>query len=207
MPKLRELVGRPDTPLSTPAKDHILDQLDLAEERFAAILDGTEPPGPDLSWGPCLLTPGGATRSSTRSIRASFADSDGDGIGDLPGITARLPYLARLGVDAVWLSPFYRSPQADAGYDVADYRAVDPLFGTWRRRRADRRRPRARAAVIVDLVPNHTSDRHAWFRAALAAGAGRPRAGPVPLPRRPGRTAPSHRTTGRPCSAAPPGRG
>ncbi len=60
----------------------------------------------------------------------SFADSDRDGIGDLPGIGMRLPYLARLGVDALWLSPFYRSPQADAGYDVADYRAVDPLFGT-----------------------------------------------------------------------------
>src|SRR3954467_7761244 len=60
----------------------------------------------------------------------SFADSDGDGIGDLPGIRSRLPYLRELGVDAVWLSPFYPSPQADAGYDVADYRDVDPRFGT-----------------------------------------------------------------------------
>src|ERR687886_296000 len=60
----------------------------------------------------------------------SFADSDGDGIGDLPGVRSRLPYLRDLGVDAVWLSPFYPSPQADAGYDVADYRDVDPLFGT-----------------------------------------------------------------------------
>src|SRR6266702_5233527 len=60
----------------------------------------------------------------------SFADGNGDGMGDLPGITARLPYLKDLGVDAVWLSPFYASPQADAGYDVADYREVDPMFGT-----------------------------------------------------------------------------
>ncbi|MFJ6700989.1 glycoside hydrolase family 13 protein [Streptomyces sp. NPDC091272] len=101
----------------------------------------------------------------------SFADSDGDGVGDLPGIRARLPYLAGLGVDAVWLTPFYSSPQADGGYDVADYRAVDPLFGT-----LDDAAQLIAAAhevgirVIVDVVPNHTSDEHAWFRAALAGG-------------------------------------
>ena len=105
----------------------------------------------------------------------SFADGNGDGIGDLPGITARLPYLRDLGVDAVWLSPFYTSPQADAGYDVADYRDVDPLFGTL----ADADALIARAhelglKVIVDLVPNHSSDEHAWFQAALAAGPGSP---------------------------------
>ncbi|UNX53523.1 glycoside hydrolase family 13 protein [Georgenia sp. TF02-10] len=105
----------------------------------------------------------------------SFADSDGDGMGDLPGITARLDHLAALGVDALWLSPFYRSPQADGGYDVADYRDVDPRFGTL----ADVDALLARAhelglRVIVDLVPNHTSDEHAWFRAALAAGPGSP---------------------------------
>jgi alpha-glucosidase len=105
----------------------------------------------------------------------SFADSTGDGMGDLPGITARLHALADLGVDAVWLSPFYRSPQADAGYDVADYRDVDPLFGTL----ADFDALLARAhdlgiRVIIDLVPNHSSDEHPWFEAALASPPGSP---------------------------------
>jgi alpha-glucosidase len=105
----------------------------------------------------------------------SWADSDGDGVGDLPGITARLPYLRDLGVDAVWLSPFYVSPMADGGYDVADYRDVDPLFGTL----ADADALIASAhdlglRLIVDLVPNHSSDEHPWFRAALAAGPGSP---------------------------------
>lgn len=103
----------------------------------------------------------------------SFADGNGDGMGDLPGITARLPQLASLGVDAIWLSPFYTSPQHDAGYDVADYRQVDPRFGTL----ADADALIARAhqlslRVIVDLVPNHTSSEHAWFQAALAAAPG-----------------------------------
>ncbi|MFJ6198619.1 glycoside hydrolase family 13 protein [Micromonospora sp. NPDC092111] len=105
----------------------------------------------------------------------SFADSDGDGIGDLPGITARLGHLAELGVDAVWLSPFYPSPQADAGYDVADYRDVDPLFGSLAD--ADTLIAQARARglrVIVDLVPNHSSSAHRWFRAAVTAAPGSP---------------------------------
>ncbi|MGW8782133.1 glycoside hydrolase family 13 protein [Streptomyces sp. NPDC055796] len=107
----------------------------------------------------------------------SFADSDGDGIGDLQGVRARLPHLARLGVDAVWLTPFYVSPQADGGYDVADYRAVDPLFGDLSD--ADELVRAAHALglrVIVDVVPNHTSDRHAWFREALAHPASEARA-------------------------------
>ncbi|MFE2479395.1 glycoside hydrolase family 13 protein [Streptomyces sp. NPDC001194] len=107
----------------------------------------------------------------------SFADSDGDGIGDLQGVRARLPHLARLGVDAVWLTPFYVSPQADGGYDVADYRAVDPLFGDLSD--ADELVRAAHALglrVIVDVVPNHTSERHAWFREALAHPAGEARA-------------------------------
>jgi alpha-glucosidase len=103
----------------------------------------------------------------------SFADSDGDGQGDLPGVTTRLEHLARLGVDALWLSPFYLSPQHDGGYDVADYRAVDPRYGTMADVDALLRRAHALGLrVVVDLVPNHTSDEHAWFRAALAAGPG-----------------------------------
>ncbi|MFB6616958.1 glycoside hydrolase family 13 protein [Streptomyces sp. NPDC056367] len=103
----------------------------------------------------------------------SFADSDGDGIGDLRGVRERLPHLARLGVDAVWLTPFYVSPQADGGYDVADYRAVDPLFGDLSD--ADDLIAAAHALglrVIVDVVPNHTSAEHPWFREALRAGPG-----------------------------------
>jgi alpha-glucosidase len=103
----------------------------------------------------------------------SFADSNGDGVGDLPGITAHLPALQELGVDAVWLSPFMTSPQRDAGYDVADYRDVDPLFGTLE----DFDRMLAAAhdlglRLIVDLVPNHTSSDHAWFIEALASAEG-----------------------------------
>ncbi|MFV0308908.1 MAG: glycoside hydrolase family 13 protein [Desertimonas sp.] len=105
----------------------------------------------------------------------SFADSDGDGVGDVPGIRSRLTYLHRLGVDAIWLSPFYPSPQADAGYDVADYRDVEPMFGTLAD--FDALVTEAHALdirVIIDIVPNHTSDAHPWFRAALAAGPGSP---------------------------------
>ncbi|MGL5867344.1 MAG: glycoside hydrolase family 13 protein [Dermatophilaceae bacterium] len=108
----------------------------------------------------------------------SWSDSDGDGLGDLPGITARLPYLRDLGVDAVWLSPFYVSPMNDAGYDVADYRDIDPRFGTLDN--ADEVVATAHdlgLKVLVDLVPNHTSSEHDWFRAALAAPPGSPERG------------------------------
>ena len=105
----------------------------------------------------------------------SFADGNGDGMGDLRGVLDRLPYLERLGVDAIWLSPFYRSPQADGGYDVADYRQVDPLFGSLADFDAMLQEAHRRGfKVIVDLVPNHTSDEHAWFREALAAAPGSP---------------------------------
>jgi alpha-glucosidase len=105
----------------------------------------------------------------------SFADGNGDGIGDIAGLRDRLPYLWRLGVDAVWINPWYPSPMRDGGYDVADFRAIDPSFGTL---------PEAEAMiheahdlglrVLLDLVPNHVSDQHAWFRDALGAGSGSP---------------------------------
>ncbi|MFG2749652.1 glycoside hydrolase family 13 protein [Streptomyces xanthophaeus] len=105
----------------------------------------------------------------------SFADGNGDGIGDLAGIRQRLPYLAGLGVDAVWLSPWYASPMADGGYDIADHRAVDPVFGTLAEAEALIGEAHALGLrIIVDLVPNHCSDRHPWFRRALAAGPGSP---------------------------------
>jgi alpha-glucosidase len=95
----------------------------------------------------------------------SFADSNGDGVGDLPGITARLDHVASLGVDAIWLSPFFTSPMKDFGYDIADYCGVDPIFGSL----ADFDALLARAhalglKVVIDQVYSHTSDRHAWFR-------------------------------------------
>lgn len=99
----------------------------------------------------------------------SFADGDGDGIGDIVGLRDRLPYLSGLGVDAIWINPWYPSPMADAGYDVADYRDIEPAYGTL----ADAQELIAKAhrvgiRVLLDIVPNHTSDQHAWFRAALA---------------------------------------
>lgn len=103
----------------------------------------------------------------------SFADSDGDGEGDLRGIVRRMPYLASLGVDALWLCPFYPSPQVDGGYDVADYCDVDPRFGTLED--VDALVAAAHAyglRVTIDLVPNHCSDQHPWFVAAVAAGRG-----------------------------------
>ncbi|PRX66622.1 alpha-glucosidase [Nonomuraea fuscirosea] len=105
----------------------------------------------------------------------SFADASGDGVGDLAGVRERLPYLRRLGVDAIWLTPFYPSPMADGGYDVADYRGVDPLFGSladFEALVADAHELGLR--VLVDVVPNHSSAAHPWFQAALR-GEGRER--------------------------------
>ncbi|KAK6907069.1 hypothetical protein I203_101058 [Kwoniella mangroviensis CBS 8507] len=103
----------------------------------------------------------------------SFADLNGDGIGDLQGITSRVPYLRDLGVDAVWLSPFYPSALKDGGYDVADYRNVDPKIGTLEEfDEMSRALKQAGIRVIVDIVPNHSSDDHQWFKDALKAGKG-----------------------------------
>jgi alpha-glucosidase len=105
----------------------------------------------------------------------SFADANGDGTGDLAGVRARLPYLQDIGVDALWFSPWYPSPQADSGYDIADYRSIDPAFGTLAE--AEQLIADARALgirTIVDIVPNHVSSEHPWFQAALQAGPGSP---------------------------------
>ncbi len=105
----------------------------------------------------------------------SFADGDGDGIGDLAGIRSKLPYLLDLGVDAVWITPWYPSPMADGGYDVADYRDIEKLFGDLDQADAFISEAHAHGIrVILDVVPNHTSDAHAWFVAARAKGIGAP---------------------------------
>jgi len=103
----------------------------------------------------------------------SFADGSGDGVGDLAGVRARLPYLAELGIDAIWFAPWYPSPMADAGYDVADYRAIEPLFGSLAE--AEKLITEAHALgirIIIDIVPNHGSDQQPWFAQALAAQPG-----------------------------------
>ena len=105
----------------------------------------------------------------------SFADGNGDGTGDLAGVRSRLSYLRDLGVDAIWFTPWYVSPLADGGYDVADYRAIDPAFGTLEEAEAlIAEALRLGIRTIIDVVPNHVSDQHPWFQRALAAGPGAP---------------------------------
>jgi alpha-glucosidase len=105
----------------------------------------------------------------------SLTDGSGDGIGDLAGIRARLPHLRDLGIDAVWITPWYPSPMADGGYDVSDYRDIDPMFGTLAEAEALITEAHEHGLkLIVDIVPNHTSSQHKWFAEALAAGPGSP---------------------------------
>ena len=101
----------------------------------------------------------------------SFRDTDGDGVGDLRGVTEKLGYLAWLGADAVWLSPFYPSPMADFGYDISDYTGVHPVFGTLEDFDAlVAEAHRLGLKVILDFVPNHTSDEHPWFLESRSSG-------------------------------------
>jgi len=105
----------------------------------------------------------------------SFADANGDGIGDISGVRARLPYLAALGVDALWFNPWYPSPLADAGYDISDYRSIDPAFGTiWEAEQLIAEARTLGIRTIVDIVPNHVSIEHPWFQEALASPPGSP---------------------------------
>src|SRR5262249_39748420 len=100
----------------------------------------------------------------------SFQDSNGDGVGDINGITSRLHYLKDLGVDAIWISPMYPSPQVDFGYDISNYEAIDPQYGTiadFDRLLSEARKRNIR--VIMDWVPNHTSDQHPWFLESRAS--------------------------------------
>ncbi len=133
----------------------------------------------------------------------SFQDTNGDGVGDLEGVRRRLPYLKSLGVGAVWLSPFYKSPMKDFGYDVADYCDVDPIFGTLED--FDRLLEEAHALglrVLIDLVPNHTSSEHPWFLESRASRNNPKRNWYVWADPGPDGGPP---TTGRASSAAPPG--
>ncbi|HWC67051.1 MAG TPA: alpha-amylase family glycosyl hydrolase [Acidimicrobiales bacterium] len=105
-------------------------------------------------------------------VRA-FADSNGDGIGDFPGLTSKLDYLAELGITALWLLPFYPSPLRDDGYDISDYRGVHPAYGTLSDVRTFLREAHRRGLrVITELVLNHTSDQHVWFQRARRAAPG-----------------------------------
>ncbi len=153
----------------------------------------------------------------------SFADGDGDGVGDLAGLIARLPYIASLGVDGIWMTPFQPSPQVDQGYDVTDYCGVDPLFGTMEQFESLLEQAHALGLrVLLDVVPNHCSSEHPLFQAALAAGPGSPERdmfhfvpGPVGMSDDGGagsasdaadaQPTTSRRTTGRASSAAGPG--
>jgi alpha-glucosidase len=139
-----------------------------------------QPGGPLAPPAPATLTPAREpawhhTAVVYQVYLRSFADGDGDGVGDIAGLRSRLSYVRDLGADAIWLTPWYVSPMADGGYDVANYRDIDPLFGSLADAEALIGEAHERQLrVITDIVPNHCSDRHPWFAAALAAGPGSP---------------------------------
>lgn len=136
----------------------------------------------------------------------SFADSNGDGVGDLDGLASRLDHLQQLGVDAIWINPVTVSPMADHGYDVADPRDIDPLFGgmpAFERLVAAAHRQGIK--VTMDVVPNHTSSAHPWFQAALADLPGSPARDRYSFATGGAPTGRCRRTTGSRCSAGRPG--
>ncbi len=154
------------TPPSTPAAADRAGQ-PTAGTTTATLPGGAPSPGGDEGWWRTAVT--------YQLYIRSFADGNGDGLGDLAGIRSRMDYLASLGIDAIWINPWYPSPQVDAGYDVSDYRAIEPAFGTLDEARAliDEAHDRG-LRVLLDIVPNHTSDEHPWFIAAMAAAPGGP---------------------------------
>jgi alpha-glucosidase len=143
----------------------------VADESNRLVDTTSAAPGPR---GAAAVEPAWHHRAAVYQIYIrSFGDGTGDGIGDLTGLAARLPYIRDLGVDAIWLTPWYVSPMADGGYDVADYRDIDPLFGTLADAGALIRAAHLHGLkIIIDLVPNHCSSQHRWFKAALAAPPG-----------------------------------
>jgi alpha-glucosidase len=153
-------------------------QWEVKYARFVAVTETSSSPSPTLAPPQAEPAPAAAATDQRwwrdavvyQVYVRSFADQNGDGTGDLEGVLAHLPYLHELGVDALWFNPWYPSPMADTGYDVADYRAIEPSFGTLQQ--AERLIAEARALgirTIVDIVPNHLSSEHPWFQAALGS--------------------------------------
>ena len=138
--------------------------LALSRSVVRTALTGTTLPGPAPHTLAAVASPWWKGAVVYQIYPRSFCDTDGDGVGDLEGVRRHLDHLSRLGVDAVWFSPFFPSPMADFGYDVSDYCDIDPLFGTLDdfRRLLDDAHERG-IRVLLDWVPNHTSDRHPWF--------------------------------------------
>ena len=155
------------------------------QTQSASILAMNTPPSPDSTARAVPSPPWWRSAVIYQVYIRSFADGDGDGVGDITGLRERLPYLSRLGVDAIWINPWYPSPMKDAGYDVSDFRDVDPVFGTL----ADAETMIAEAhahgiRVLLDLVPNHVSDQHEWFQAGPGGAARLARARTLHLSRR-----------------------